>query len=48
MAHMLTFLSSPPVTMTRPEVGPSARQLTLELCATNSSGNTKQNKKTSE
>ena len=36
-AHRLTFLSSPPVTSTRPDLWPSARQLTLELCAANSS-----------
>lgn len=34
---MLTFLSSPPVTITRPDDGPSDRQETLEPCATNSS-----------
>ena len=36
-AHMLTFLSSPPVTITRPEVGPSDRHETFDPCATNSS-----------
>lgn len=36
-AHMLTFLSSPPVTITRPEDGPSDRHETLDPCATNSS-----------
>ena len=34
---MFTFLSSPPVTMTRPDVGPIARHVTLALWATNSS-----------
>ena len=42
-AHMFTFLSSPPVTITRPEEGPRDRQDTLEPCATNSSVNQKQN-----
>ena len=37
IAHMFTFLSSPPVTMTRPDVGPIARHVTLALWATNSS-----------
>ena len=36
-AHKLTFLSSPPVTSTRPDLCPRARQLTLAPCATNSS-----------
>ena len=31
IAHMFTFLSSPPVTMTRPDVGPIARHVTLAL-----------------
>ena len=39
IAHMLTFLSSPPVTMTRPDLWPSAKQLTGPPCATNSSVN---------
>ena len=36
-AHKLTFLSSPPVTRTRPDLCPRARQLTFAPCATNSS-----------
>ena len=36
-AHMLTFLSSPPVTITLPDDGPKARQATFEPCATFSS-----------
>jgi len=35
-AHKLTFLSSPPVTRTRPDLCPRARQLTFAPCATNS------------
>ena len=41
-AHKLTFLSSPPVTSTRPDLCPRARQLTLAPCATNSSEMIKQ------
>jgi hypothetical protein len=36
-AHRLTFLSSPPVTNTRPDLWPSAKQFTLEPWATKSS-----------
>ena len=36
-AHRLTFLSSPPVTRTLPDLCPSARQFTFAPCATNSS-----------
>lgn len=36
-AHKLTFLSSPPVTSTLPDLCPRARQFTLAPCATNSS-----------
>lgn len=36
-AHILTFLSSPPVTITRADEGPTDRQDTLEPWATNSS-----------
>ena len=36
-AHMLTFLSSPPVTITRPDLCPSAKHFTLAVCPTNSS-----------
>lgn len=36
-AHRFTFLSSPPVTRTRPDLWPSARQLTLDEWATKSS-----------
>ena len=39
---MLTFLSSPPVTITRPEEGPSDKQDTLDPWATNSSVNNKE------
>lgn len=35
--HRFTFLSSPPVTITRPVLCPRARQFTLEPWATNSS-----------
>ncbi len=38
-AHRLTFLSSPPVTRTRPDLWPRARQFTLAPWATNSSEN---------
>lgn len=40
-AHRLTFWSSPPDTKTRPELWPSATQLTFPACATNSSARTK-------
>ena len=36
-AHRLTFLSSPPVTKTLPDLCPRARQLTADVCATISS-----------
>jgi len=36
-AHRFTFLSSPPVTRTRPDLWPNARQLTFGVWATNSS-----------
>jgi hypothetical protein len=36
-AHRFTFLSSPPVTNTRPDLWPSAKQFTLEPWATKSS-----------
>jgi len=36
-AHIFTFLSSPPVTITRPDDGPIERHVTFELWATNSS-----------
>jgi hypothetical protein len=36
-AHKLTFLSSPPVTKTRPDLWPSAKQFTFESWATKSS-----------
>ncbi len=36
-AHRLTFLSSPPVTRTLPDLWPSARQLTVDVWATISS-----------
>ena len=36
-AHMLTFLSSPPVTMTPADLRPMRRQLTVPACAGNSS-----------
>ena len=38
-AHRLTFLLSPPVTRTLPDLCPSARQFTFAPCATNSSAN---------
>lgn len=37
MAHTLTFLSSPPVTMTPDDLRPILRQFTLLAWATNSS-----------
>jgi hypothetical protein len=37
IAHRLTFLSSPPVTRTRPDLAPRDRQLTLAPWAENSS-----------
>ena len=37
MAHTFTFLSSPPVTMTEPDLRPICMQFTVEPCATNSS-----------
>jgi hypothetical protein len=37
MAHMLTFLSSPPVTMTPLERRPIFTQFTVDACAANSS-----------
>lgn len=37
MAQRLTFLSSAPVTITRPDFWPKARHVTLDPCATNSS-----------
>jgi hypothetical protein len=37
IAHKLTFLSSPPVTKTRPDLLPKAKQLTLAPWAENSS-----------
>ena len=46
-AHKLTFLSSPPVTSTRPDLWPSARQFTLAPCATNSSEIEKTNREKS-
>jgi hypothetical protein len=36
-AHRLTFLSSPPVTRTLPDLWPSARQFTVDVWATISS-----------
>lgn len=36
IAHTFTFLSSPPVAMTEPDLRPICRQLTAEPCATNS------------
>ena len=34
--HTLTFLSSPPVTMTEPDLRPICMQFTVAPCATNS------------
>ena len=36
-AHIFTFLSSPPETITRPDLWPKERQFTLPTCAANSS-----------
>ena len=36
MAHMFTFLSSPPVTITPEDLRPIFRQFTAEVCAANS------------
>jgi hypothetical protein len=41
MAHTLTFLSSPPVTMTEPDLRPICKQLTSAPCATKSSARRK-------
>lgn len=42
MAHKLTFLSSPPVTITRADFWPNARHVTLAPWATNSSATSHQ------
>lgn len=44
IAHKLTFLSSPPVTKTRPDLLPNDKQLTLAPWAENSSAKENTNK----